>query len=747
MSTADIGQAPRAAVQPGLFAATIFASAALVFLVEPMAAKLVLPLLGGGPSIWNTSLAFFQAMLLVGYAYANALQRLPSVRAQVVVHLAVLAASALVLPLRVHAGLGPPSSDHPALWLLGALALSLGPPFAALSATAPLVQAWYARVMHLGQGQGPYSLYAASNLGSLIALLAYPILVEPTVTLHGQSFGWSAGYGLFVLVLATLGFVVARAPDLAPEPAARAAAAGPPVTWRDRLTWLALAAIPSSLLLGVTSYITTDVASAPFLWVAPLALYLATFVIAFQDKPLIKPELALALQGAAAAAAAVTLPFKAGSIFTTLVVQLLAFFLTALMCHQALVTRRPDPSRLTSFYLWMSVGGVVGGGFNAFVAPMIFNNVWEYPLALALSCLARPWGKGSFGLWRWGVFALALGAALAAPVMTDQQHPQILVRLVLEITAVCAFLLRGRAVMFLAGVVMVLISGFAVDGRVKVNDTWRSFFGVVLQSERPVPAMGGPVRMLSHGSTLHGAQAQDPRWRCRPLTYYAPETPIGQVFTSVLARKPAVRIGAVGLGTGTVSAYTRPGDALTFFEIDPLVVRLSTDPRHFSYTTQCAKGRIDYVIGDARLTVTRQPKDRFDILLIDAFASDSVPAHLLTVEAVKTYLERIKPDGIVILHLSNRNLDLRSPAMAVAQAAGGAGLLQRHVEAPGAPPMWESSEDALIIARDPAALAPYAADPRWTASDPTRARPWTDDYTNLAGALYARQKERWAWLP
>jgi SAM-dependent methyltransferase len=659
----------------------------------------------------------------------------------------VLAVSALVLPLRVHAVLGPPSSDHPALWLLGALALSLGPPFAALSATAPLAQAWYARVMHLGAGRSPYSLYAASNLGSLIALLAYPILVEPIVPLHGQTFGWSAGYGLFILVLATLGFVVARAPDLTPEPAAQATAGTPPVSWRDRLGWLALAAIPSSLMLGVTSHITTDVASAPFLWVAPLALYLLTFVIAFQEKPLIKPEFALLLQAAAAAAAAVTLPFKAGSFVMTLTLHLAAFFLTALMCHQALVARRPDPSRLTAFYLWMSVGGVVGGAFNAFVAPVIFNNVWEYPLVLALSCLARPWGTGSFQLWRWGMLLAAFAAAVAAPIMVEHHEPQLFVRLALVITTVSAFLLRGRAVTFFAAIVMVLVTATAVDGRVKLNDTWRSFFGVVRQTEQPVARMGGQVRMLSHGSTLHGAQAQDPRWRCRPLTYYAPETPIGQVFTSVLARKPAVRIGAVGLGTGTVSAYTRPGDALTFFEIDPLVVRLATDPRHFSYTTQCAKGRIDYVIGDARLTVARQAKNQFDILLIDAFSSDSVPAHLLTVEAVRSYLERVKPDGIVILHLSNRNLDLRSPAMAVTQAAGGAGLLQRHTEAPGAPALWESSEDAVIVARDPAALAPFAADSRWTAIDPTRARPWTDDYTNLAGALYARQKERWPWLP
>jgi SAM-dependent methyltransferase len=378
---------------------------------------------------------------------------------------------------------------------------------------------------------------------------------------------------------------------------------------------------------------------------------------------------------------------------------------------------------------------------------VIFNNVWEYPLVLALSCLARPWRRGSFGFWSWPIFMLTLAAAVAAPVLAERREPELVIKLSLIVAVVGAFLIRDRALMFFAAIVMVLVSATAVDGRVRLHNTWRSFFGVVRQTEYPVPAMGGDVRLLAHGSTLHGAQAQDPRWRCRPLTYYAPETPIGQVFTQRMIAKPALRIGAVGLGAGTVSAYTRPSDQLTFFEIDPLVVRLATDPAHFSYTTRCAKGRIDYAIGDARLTVAKQPRDQFDILLIDAFASDSVPAHLMTVEAVRNYLQRIKPDGVVILHLSNRNLDLRGPAMAVAHAAGGAALLQRHLEAPDAPPMWESSEDAVIIARNPAALAPFAADHRWRSIDPTRARPWTDDYTNLAGALYARQKGWWWWLP
>ncbi|MEO8113727.1 MAG: fused MFS/spermidine synthase, partial [Phenylobacterium sp.] len=289
------------------------------------------------------------------------------------------------------------------------------------------------------------------------------------------------------------------------------------------------------------------------------------------------------------------------------------------------------------------------------------------------------------------------------------------------------------------------VGAAAAADRVDTRQTWRSFFGVLRQSETTIPELGGKVAMLAHGTTLHGAQAASPRWRCRPLVYYTPLTPIGQVFTAVEREKPAIRAGAVGLGTGSVAAYVRKGDHLTFFEIDPLVIRISTDPRHFSYTTECAKGRVDYVLGDARLTLATQPKAIFDVLLIDAFSSDAVPAHLLTVEAVKDYLSHLTPDGVLILHLSNRHLDLKGPAQAVARAAGGVALLQEH-KAPGNG-FWESDEDAVIIGRSPAALARFQGDARWRPANPNLPRPWTDDYTNLAGALYRRVKERATWLP
>ncbi len=748
MTPIDAAAKPQRPVSPALFGLTVFASASLVFMVQPMAAKLLLPLLGGAPAVWNTSMAFFQGALLAGYAYAHLLQRAGSMRRQALIHAAALVAAATVLPLRAHDLLGSPSSDHPALWLLGALGLMVGAPFAILSATAPLAQAWHARVFREGEGRGPYVLYAASNLGSLIALLAYPVAVEPALALQAQSIGWSLGYGAFALMMICLGQLAARAPAADHPVAAPVVRPARRDQWRERQTWVAQAAHPSSLMLGVTTHLTTDVASAPFIWVVPLALYLVTFIIAFQDRPAISREAALLFQAAAVAACAVILPFRTTNLMVQLGVHLSAFFLTALVCHQALVARRPQPSRLTEFYLLLSLGGVVGGAFNAFIAPVIFTNVWEYPLVLALSCLARPWEWGFDKAWRWGLFVVAIICVIAAPILAGLvAGSEGTVRILLGVVTISAFLLRRSTMLFFATIAMLLISAQAAGDRVDVRQSWRSFFGVVRQSVMPVDALGGEVRMLAHGTTLHGAQATSPDFRCRPLVYYAPETPIGQVFSAMRAENLRLEIGAVGLGTGAVAAYTRPGDRLTFFEIDPLVVRIANDSAYFTYTTACAKGEIDYVIGDARLTLTDQPAGRFDLLLIDAFSSDAVPAHLLTVEAVRMYLDRLKPEGVLILHLSNRNLDLISPAMAVAEAAGASALLQRHSAAYGAPPLWESAEDVVILAKSPAGLAPFANDVNWDPVDPTRARPWTDDYTNLPGALYARLKEQWPWLP
>lgn len=891
---------------PWIYVLAVFCGASMVFMVQPMVAKLVLPQLGGSPQVWNTSMAFFQGALLVGYGYAHFLQKIPRARTQVLIHLGVMILAATLLPLRITTLFGEPGATPPALWLLGVLAVSIGAPFAALSATAPLVQAWHAKVHGREGGPEPWALYAASNLGSLLALLAYPAIMEPALLLHDQRWGWSGLYVAFIGVMVVLALNIRRH-DTAPLPtvADQTPAEAAPVTWTQRLTWIALAALPSSLMLGVTAHLTTDVASAPFLWVLPLSLYLLTFIIAFQTRPIIPPRLALILMSTALIVCVATMPFGSPNVLVTLAIHLVTFFLCALVCHQALVARRPDPSRLTDFYLCMSIGGVVGGAFNAFVAPVIFETVTEYILVLCLCALVRPFGPPmpnrrelilcvvavvgfvlalnsvTTGFWRylhepdhvfsalgalksvafvglvtvallgimalirrrtgepprrleWAALAVAAagwaltliaaltpslrpiqglalidcilvlvalsGLAVGGAIVLFRLRPDLAVAptagewfvialaaigfdlafltlagqfsaspIAAEVSvrvmgavgvvaiAVCAVAVRDRAVLFFAAVSLLAYSAYTIDPHTDYYESRRSFFGVVHFAYADIPGFGmmgkdlnppkaGNVRVFSHGTTLHGAQALDPAYMCRPLVYYAPETPIGQVFNQVQRTKPTATYGAVGLGTGAVAAYVRPGDRMTFFEIDPHVVETSSNPDVFSYTTRCAKGPVDYVLGDARLTLEKQAAGKYDILLIDAFSSDAIPAHLLTVEAVKGYLDRVKPDGIVVLHLSNRHLELIFPAASVVHAAGGHALFQGHTAAEGKPSYWESSEDVMIVAKDPAVLAHYAAQPQWLAPPPARVRPWTDDYTNLIGAMVGSlQKRRWTW--
>ena len=717
----------------GLFGVSMFLSAALVFMVEPMIAKLVLPTLGGSAAVWNTSLAFFQIALLAGYAYAHLLQRVKSVKAQAAIHCAVLLAAALVMPLKVTHLLGEPGA-HPVAWLLGVLTLSIGAPFAALSATAPLVQAWVARVRPEA-GEKAYSLYVASNVGSLLALLAYPILVEPTLRLRVQTLGWSLAYVGFIAVMVAVAVLVARAKVAVPV-AETPVEASPAPRWSARLTWIALAAIPSSLMLGVTTHIATDIASAPFLWVAPLALYLLTFIIAFQTKPSISPALTLTLQAAVLAGCVATFGLGSKMFVLLAFLHLAAFFLTALMCHQALVARRPALGHLTEFYLCMSIGGVIGGAFNAFLAPILFHTVIEYPLVLVLSCLARPWGRGRLPAPVLALIAAILVVAALPMALHLTGAPVAVIRLLILLTPIAAFMLRGRAWAFAVLILALYLgeAGGAYPNSVKVD---RSFFGVLRMEQATLPVLG-QVRFLSHGTTIHGVQATGGPFHCQPLAYYGPRTPIGQVFQKVQANRPAIHVGAIGMGAGAVAAYTRPGDQLRFYEIDPLVIDMATDPTAFTYIRGCAKGRVDWIAGDARLTTEHEPDDQFDILLVDAFSSDSVPAHLLTVEAMRGYLRRIKPDGVVVMHLTNRNLELLSSVSATAKASGGVAVQQvyRHDQAL---PQWvDANEKAVLIARDPAALAPFTADPRWRPADPHGVRVWTDDYSNLMGAIWRR---------
>ena len=730
-------------------AVAVFTSACLVFVVQPMATKLILPTLGGSPSVWNAAMVFFQTALLAGYGYAHLLQRIGSMQRQVAVNLGLLLIAALFLPLRISGLLGDPDPSAPTLWMLATLTLSLGAPFAVLSATAPLLQAWYARASAGRAGRSdPYVLYAASNLGSFLALLAYPVLIEPLVSLSAQRWGWSLGYGLFVLMVVGLGLVVWRRREtVAAEPAPLAA--GPRIAWREKGLLILLAAAPSSLMLGVTAHLSTDVASAPFLWVIPLALYLLTFVIAFQARPIIPLHLTLAIQAGTLAACAALAAFRTTEWLFVFGVNLTAFFFTALMCHQRMAERRPAPGRLTEFYLLLSLGGVLGGVFNALIAPVVFDMVWEYPLILVAVGLLRPWGRREMRSWEIICCVVGVLIAVAGPlglalvryapdiraVLPDHELVRI-AQAVLGVAALFAFLLRDRAMMFTVVIGAMVWSGYHVARGYDWVLTERSFFGVMRVASTPIEGLDGPVHVLMHGTTLHGAQAQAARYRCMPTLYYATSTPLGQAALMTQAGRPdGAVIGVVGQGSGAMAAYKRVQDRMSFFEIDPMVDRLSRDPRWFSFINGCAEGPVRTVLGDARLTMGREAPSSYDLLIIDAFSSDAVPTHLLTVEAIAGYLRLLKPEGVVVLHLSNRNLEITLPAEAAAAALKAPALHQIYIERRDAASMSESSTEALIVGKSEAALAPYRQDPRWRTLEATGVRPWTDDYVNLFGAL------------
>lgn len=741
-------QAPRASPIALIFAVTIFASAALVFSVQPIMGRLLLPMLGGSPSVWNTSMVFFQAALLVGYAYAHLLQRVGSLRGQVGIHLGLLALALIAFwPLRLHEALGAPDTSQPIPWLIGSLALAVGAPFAILSATAPLLQAWVARVRQgTPEGQNPYVLYAASNLGSFAALIAYPVLIEPLSGLADQTFGWSIAYVCFVVLVAVLVALVwrTRAPGAPIEPLVR----GAPIPWRERLTWVLIAAAPSSLMLGVTTHLSVDVASAPFLWVVPLALYLLTFVIAFSARPAIPLSLTLVVQAAATAICLAVFSLTNGSWLLMLAIHLVCFFFSALMCHQVLAERRPGPDRLTEFFLLLAFGGVLGGAFNALVAPQVFNTVLEYPLVLCLAVLARPGSRDEpdSGTWAW--FGAIAVLALIPPVLFywlqhdgaphamgfSYEEGRKVALGVLGLAAISAFMIRDRVRLYFVGLCLIALSASQVSVRYDWTESDRSFFGVIRRADVDYQGVG-PVRILMHGTTLHGAQAQSPQWRCRPSLYYAPVTPIGEAMIVTQNRNPAAVVGMVGQGAGSLAAYKRAGDDFTFFEIDPMVDRWARDPARFSYISECADGPVATVMGDARLTLRDQPDGRFDLLVVDAFSSDAVPTHMLTVEALSEYLRVLRPDGLLVLHLSNRNLDITSPTVAAARELGVPFMHKIYGENPDAPDMTEASTEVIIVSPTPEGLEPFRIDARWREDLETDTAPWTDDYVNLFGAL------------
>ncbi len=724
----DPAAASQASTAPvWLFAATLFVSATLLFWIQPLFAKMVLPLLGGSPSVWNTAMVFFQAVLLAGYGYAHLLSRQCGQRSQIALHLGVLAVTALALPIGVAQGWRPDSSTPPSLWLLGLLGASIGAPFFAVSATAPLLQRWFSRTGH-PHAHDPYFLYGASNLGSVLALLAFPVVLEPLLSGRAQAVAWTVGFAVLAVGIAGCGSLVWRRPvsvTAAPEIGLRPSR-------RQRVSWIVYAALPSSLLLSVTTHISTDIAPAPLLWVVPLTLYLLTFVIAFARRPPIPHWFAVrAMPLALMSLVAVFWWRQPIGLFLPL--HLVVFFVITLMCHGELVRQRPGVESLTEFYLFVSLGGVIGGALTALGAPLLFNSVFEYPLSLALAAavLPSPSRRAKRGdiILALLILAVLIGGQTLATSLEWPLRPFV-VRCTCAAFALIVFALQARAFGFALCVGAILVGGsYAL---VSDETLWRgrSFFGVYRVTESADP----PTRSLTHGTTIHGGQLMTASGDIGPTSYYTASSPVADVLSATQARDDrGQRVGVVGLGAGSLACYRRAGDDWRYFEIDPLVVWIAVESGYFDLMPRGAES-IPIVLGDARLTLAEEPDGRLDVLILDAFSSDAIPMHLLTREAVALYINKLAADGVLVMHISNRFLDLEPVIARIVEQFGYAAQvafrkkdeIDRETDATGTASHW------VLIARHQATLDSLVLGEVWQPLETVpEGRVWSDDFSNL----------------
>ena len=791
----------RAALLVGIFAAAIFLNAALLFSVQPLFTKMVLPLLGGSPAVWNTCLLFFQALLLGGYLYAHLTSRWLSAKGQAVLHVGLLLVAVFLLPIHVpESWSNPPGTALPIGWLLGLLTVSLGLPFFLLSAGAPMMQRWFAGTRHTA-AQNPYFLYAASNLGSFAALLAYPFLIEPRMRISEQSVTWLEFYYVLLILVGTSAVAAVLFRRMAgsstpvtvppasadPVPDTGADQDSPPLVQdsaggaihlkrrgalrgsmrflieenpsvirrflqgRDapileptivpdrhwRLRWVLLSFAPSSLLIGTTTYLSTDIASVPFLWVIPLALYLLTFVLVFARRrlfprwPMLHAQLVLGL----------TLMIglclgSAPGIIGPAVLHLTAFFATAMMCHRELADSRPRAEYLTEFYLWMSLGGVLGGVFNVLLAPVLYDSLVEYPFALVVAFGLRPGLDRTYGtrldFLRDLLFPLAVGTAIWFTLTLPSPPSEWFTagtQVFLSAAAVVVLFFWKRPIRLALGAgAMYAATQLAGDANSNILMQDRSFFGTY--RVRRI----ADYHILQSGTTTHGGQSRELERRMEPLTYYYTGGPLGDIFATV-AQKPVRRVAMVGLGTGTIACYGRPDEHWTFYEIDPMVARIARTPRYFSYLRDCAP-RTNIVIGDARVSLGAAADGEFDLIVLDAFTSDAIPAHLITREALALYLRKLSDDGVVAFHISNRYLDLRPVIIALANDADVAGALgERSPDTEGRGKLYYGSR-WMVLSRSRETLTELVKIDGWYALGKWPAsRLWTDDYTDVLGAI------------
>lgn len=739
-----------------LFTATTFLSAFLLFSVQPLFAKMVLPLLGGAPSVWAVALLFFQGALLVGYAYAHLLVRSVPAASTGFVHLALSLFAFIALPIAIPAGWSEPPPGDAYFWQLGLFAVAIGLPFVAVSANAPLLQAWYAKTGN-SDSADPYFLYAASNLGSLLALLGYPFVFEPAFGLKALATFWAFGFAGLVLALAAC-FIVLRkqAPAPAEAAAAESAALVPEavIGWRRRAAWVGLAFVPSALLTAFTTHVATDVASAPLIWVIPLALFLATFVVVFRERAWIPRPVLLTLHAVATILALLQLAqTEKETWFYSAGFGIAAFLTATLVAHRTLYEARPAASRLTEFYLWMSVGGVLGGVFAALIAPQIFSEVFEYPLLLALSFACRPGALDMRGQSRRSVALFFALIALGAALIFWGPDVAFYYQFGFDGWGSTAGIAAGFALLALAvwrypphlliTVIGLYLTVTLLPSGVHRGEAQRSYFGVY----RVIQSADGHFNVLQHGTTLHGAQRirdvyGNPVASTIPATYYHPRGPMAatvRIMGRIAAtQRTEPKVGVIGLGAGSLACHSASGDTWRFFEIDPVVVGIAKS-KNFTYLANC-QPNANIVIGDARLTFAKESDESYDLVIVDAFSSDAVPVHLMTAEAIRTYASKLKPNGVVLLHISNRYLDLEQVLAATLPLVGG--LHAVSVEDPNDQGYEMTGSSVVIFGKSWEAVDPYRVVPYARNLPEPTVKPWTDDSSDVLGPFLSKYRKK-----
>lgn len=732
-----------------LYSLTLFLSALLLFSAQPLVGKMILPLLGGSPSVWNTAMVFFQLLLLGGYAYAHALAKFFPVRLQVILHAALIAIAAASLPLVRPTGI---PEGNPLLWQLSTMIPMIAAPFFALSASAPLFQHWFAKSGHT-KSDNPYFLYVASNAGSMIALLGYPFLFEPTLTVSQQSFFWMVGYGV-LFALTVLCGLLAKPSAAKPEAPLEDS---PKPERKTILIWLLLAFCPSSLMLGFTTYVTTDIASVPLFWVVPLALYLLTFIIAFSEKPII-PLLATRMIQAIVMLVFIGVLMLGQNTghWTAVALHALMFFFTTLLCHQELAALKPKAKHLTLFFLILSLGGALGGIFNALIAPLIFNYPIEYILAIVLALYLRHIDKPEQN------FKGAI-ASLKTYISTIRSHKMRLVifpgmmvlaiiicyiphfsigLFLVSIFAYFTYIMKDMRWAFALTLTVALICNKSMLWMQKdhVLAAERNFFGVLRVYDR------SERHILYHGTTVHGAQLSIPKYELMPITYYYPETPVGDIFPMMPLQGDNQYVAAIGLGVGSIACYRESRRHFDFYEIDEDVVKIAENPKLFTYLSGCGS-KYTVTLGDGRLKIAQAPDHKYDIIFVDAFSSDNIPMHLLTKEAFEIYKAKLKQNGLLVVHISNRFFFLRDEVALLGKQVGlktlynrsKGGDIDENDDTPGKFPATMYT----VLTEDPTKITHLLTNAEgweYVRADETL-KPWSDDYSNILRAFNFMHKK------